>query len=119
MFPEVSPEEAAAMSKLVKLVRLNGLQFNANRDPQVYRRVVGDAFRIQALLAEGGSVRCMLRDAGGQVLATAEIPGGGTFTHELKFDAPGVYVVTLAAERGGEAYAQDLRLDVLEHAWVG
>jgi hypothetical protein len=107
------------MSRLVKLVRLNGLQFNANRDPQVYRRVVGEAFRIQALLEAGGSVRCTLRDARGQVLASADVPGGGTFTHDAGFDAPGVHIVTLLAERGGESFAQDLRLDVLAHAWVG
>jgi hypothetical protein len=107
------------VSQLVKLVRLNGLQFNANRDPQVYRRVVGEAFRIQALLAEGGSVRCTLRDAEGRILATAAVPGGGTFAHELRYDSPGVRVVTLAAERGADACAQDLRLDLLEHPWVG
>jgi hypothetical protein len=107
------------MSRLVRLVRFNGLQFNANRDPQVYRRVVGEAFRIQALLEPGGSVRCTLRDARGQIIASAEVPGGGTFAHDLRFDAPGVHIVTLVAERGGESYAQDLRLDVLEHAWAG
>jgi hypothetical protein len=107
------------MSKLVKLVRLNGLQFNANRDPQVYRRVVGEPFRIQAVLDAGSPVRCTLSDSGGRVLASADVPGGGTFTHELKFDAAGVHVVTLRAERGGDSFAQDLRLDVLAHAWIG
>jgi hypothetical protein len=107
------------VSKLVKLVRLNGLQFNANRDPQVYRRVVGEAFRIQALLGAGAAVRCTLSDATGRVIASAEVPGGGTFTHDVKFDAPGVHVITLAAARGGDSLTQDLRLDVLEHAWLG
>ncbi|HSD42235.1 MAG TPA: hypothetical protein VLD36_10235 [Burkholderiales bacterium] len=107
------------MSKLVKLVRLNGLQFNANRDPQVYRRVVGEPFRIQALLDAGAAVRCTLRDVRGQVIASADVPGGGTFTHNVKFDAPGVHVVTLSAERGGDSFTQDLRLDVLAHAWTG
>ena len=107
------------MNKLVKLVRLNGLQFNANRDPQVYRRAVGEAFRIQALLGEGGVARCALTDAAGRVIASSEVPGGGTFTHDLRFDAPGVHVITLAAVRDGDAFTQDLRLDVLAHAWVG
>lgn len=107
------------MGRLVKLVRLNGLQFNANRDPQVYRRAVGEPFRIQALVDAGAGVRCSLLDVGGRVLAAADVPAGGTFTHSLAFDAPGVHVVTLVAERGGESFAQDLRLDVLAHAWVG
>jgi hypothetical protein len=107
------------MARLVKLVRLNGLQFNANRDPQVYRRLVGEAFRIQALLDAGGELHCTLRDAGGRVVASAEVPGGGTFTHDVKFDAPGIHVVTLGVERGGDSFTQDLRLDVLGHAWVG
>ena len=107
------------MSKLVKLVRLNGLQFNANRDPQVYRRVVGEVFRIQALLDEGATAHCTLSDAGGRVMVSAEVPGGGTFSHDVRFDAPGVHVITLAAVRGGDAFTQDLRLDVLAHEWVG
>jgi len=45
------------MGTLVKLVRLNGLQFNANRDPQVYRRAVGEPFRIQGLVDVGAGVR--------------------------------------------------------------
>jgi hypothetical protein len=107
------------MGKLVKLVRLNGLQFNANRDPQVYRRAVGEPFRIQALVDAGAGVRCTLRDANGQVIIAAEVPAGGTFSHELKFGAPGVHVVTLVAARDGQSFTQDLRLDVLAHAWVG
>jgi hypothetical protein len=105
------------VAKLVRLVRLNGLQFNANRDPQVYRRVVGERFRIEALVAAGA--RCTLRDARGATLAAAELAAGGTFVHELGFERPGVHVVTLTAERNGESFAQDLRLDVLAHAWSG
>ena len=107
------------MGKLVKLVRLNGLQYNANRDPQVYRRVVGEPFRIQALMDAGAAARCTLQDATGQVLVSTDVPAGGTFSHDLKFDAPGVHIVTLVAARNGQSFAQDLRLDVLAHAWVG
>jgi hypothetical protein len=107
------------MRKLVKLVRLNRLEFNPNRDPQAYRRTVGEPFRIQAIVDASAAVRCTLRDARGQVIAAAEVPPGGTFTHELRFDRAGVHVVTLLAERGTESFVQDLRLDVLEHAWIG
>ena len=107
------------MAKLVKLVRINGLQFNANRDPQVYRRAVGEPFRIQALMDAGAGAHCTLQDANGGALVSAEVPAGGTFSHELKFEAPGVHVVTLVAKRDGQSFTQDLRLDVLAHAWVG
>jgi hypothetical protein len=105
------------MPRLIKYVRLNGLQYNANRDPQAYRRAVGAPFRIEARL--GADARCTLRDAQGEIFATAEVPADGTFAHALSFDQPGVHVVTLTAERGGESIAQDLRLDVLAHAWAG
>jgi hypothetical protein len=107
------------MKKLVKLVRLNGLQYNANRDPQVYRRVAGEPFRVQALIQDGAPARCALLDVARKTLVSADVPGGDTFTHDLRFDTPGVRIVTLTATRGSETFAQDLRLDVLEHAWVG
>ncbi len=98
------------MTRLVKLVRLNGLQYNANRDPQAYRRAVGEPFRIEALLAA---------DARWKILAEAAVPAGGTFAHALTFDRPGVHLVTLSAARGADAFDLDLRLDVLAHAWIG
>ena len=107
------------MTKLVRLVRLNGLQYNANRDPQAYRRVAGEPFRIEALIEDGAAARCALSDVTGKTIVAADVPGGATFGHELRFDAPGTYVVTLVVERAGERFAQDLRLDVLAHAWVG
>jgi hypothetical protein len=105
------------MAQLVKFVRLNGLQYNANRDPQVYRRVVGEPFRIEAPV--DADARCTLRDARGKTLGEADVPAGGTFAHTVTFDQPGVHVVTLTAERGADTFAQDLRLDVLARAWIG
>lgn len=107
------------MTKLVKLIKLNNLQYNANRDPQVYRRVTNEPFRIQALLEGEGTARCSLVDAQGKVLAGADVKTPGTFTHEIAFPAPGIRVVTLSIERGAERFSQNLRLDVLDHAWIG
>jgi hypothetical protein len=107
------------VKKLVKLVKLNNLQYNPNRDPQVYRRVAGQPFRIQALLEGAGTAKCIVRDAAGKALVERDVPAPGTFTHELAYDKPGQYLVTLEVSRGGETFAQPLRLDVLEHAWVG
>lgn len=107
------------MKKLVKLVKLNNLQYNPNRDPQVYRRVAGEAFRIQAFLEGSGAAKCAVRDAAGKALVERSVASPGTFTHELAFGKPGQYLVTLEVSRNGETFAQPLRLDVLEHAWIG
>jgi hypothetical protein len=96
-------------------VRLNGLQFNANRDPQVSaggRRAVP----IQALVDAGAGVRCTA-DANGQSSSRRRLPRHIQPRTEVR--APGVHVVTLVAARDGQSFTQDLRLDVLAHAWVG
>src|SRR5437879_3495542 len=107
------------MSSLVKLIKFNNLQYNANRDPQVYRRCVNEAFRIQALLDGSGQARCVLRDVGGNILVEKEVALPGMFTHELSYATPGARVVTFSIEGGGEQFSQDLRLDVMDHAWIG
>lgn len=104
---------------LVKLLKLNNLQYNPNRDPQVYRRCVNEPFRIQALLDGGGEARCVLCDERGETLRESVVTLPGTFTRELAFATPGVRLVTLTVAAGGEQFSQDLRLDVLEHARVG
>jgi len=106
-------------NSLVKLIKLNNLQYNPNRDPQVYRRTVKAPFRIQALLDGEGEARCALRDEKGGALAEAVVKLPGTFTHELSFATPGVRLVTLTVEQSSQKFSQDLRLDVLERAWVG
>lgn len=107
------------MGKLVKLVKLNNLQYNANRDPQVYRRVPGETFRIQAFLAGVGSAQCVLRDASGATIAARDVAPPEAFNVEVAYDEPGQHIVTLEVARGEERFTQDLRLDVLAHAWVG
>ena len=107
------------MSTLVKLVKLNNLQFNANRDPQVYRRVAGESFRIQAFITGSGSAKCILRDASGATLAAQDVTPPDPFNVEVSYNEPGQYIVTLDVVRGAERFTQDLRLDVLAHAWVG
>ncbi|MGB8436812.1 MAG: hypothetical protein WCE38_21405 [Burkholderiales bacterium] len=107
------------MSKLVRLVKLNNLQFNTNRDPQVYRRLPGEKFRIQAFLADAGNAQCTLRDASGAVIVTREVMAPASFEAEVSYREPGHHVVTLEVTRGAERFTQDLRLDVLAHAWIG
>lgn len=107
------------MKKLVKLVKLNNLQFNPNRDPEVYRRCTNDAFRIQALLDGVGQAQCKIVDETNNVLVDKVVSLPGTFTHELSFPTPGVRIVTLEITDNSETYKQDLRLDVMDHAWIG
>ena len=104
---------------LVKLIKLNNLQYNPNRDPAVYRRCVNQPFRIQALLDGASEARCALYDAQGKVVVEKSIARPGAFTHEVAFDTPGTRIVTLTVEGNGQKFSQDLRLDVLEHAWIG
>ncbi|MGH8747241.1 MAG: hypothetical protein ACREUK_12225 [Burkholderiales bacterium] len=108
------------MSKpLVRMVKLNGVQYNANRDPQVYRRTAGEAFRLEVLLDGSGSAQCEVSDEAGGILAQDEVARPGRFFCELKFEHPGTRLVTLRATGGGEQYVQTLRLDLMAHAWIG
>ena len=108
------------MKKLVTLVRLNNLIYNTNRDPQVYRRVPKKPFRIQALLnGEGRAHAQVIVDGEAKARCDQQINLPNTFTCELAFDTPGSRTATLVVESGGQSYRQDLRLDVMEHEWIG
>lgn len=107
------------MKKLVKMVKLNNLQYNPNRDPGVYRRCPNETFRIQALLEGAGQARCKIIDQAGKTVAERIVVLPGIFNHELSFPTPGVRVLTLEVESNAEKFRQDLRLDVLDHSWVG
>ena len=103
---------------LVRLVKLNNLQYNANRDPDVYRRSVGKSFRIQALLVGTGPAKASFT-VNGKVLGEASISLPGRFDCEVAFDTAGTRVGILSIEGNGETFTQELRLDTVEHDWVG
>lgn len=98
---------------MVRMLRLNGLQYNANRDPRAYRRVAGTPFRLQLWLEGEGEARCSVHDEDDRLLAGALEKRPGRFSCELAFDDPGSRVVTLRVAGGGEAWEQTLRLDTL------
>ena len=106
------------MPKLVKLIKLNNLQYNANRDPQFYRRLPEEEFRIQALLGGSGTARGSFV-VDGKPLCESDVRLPGSFDCRVRFDSPGVRVGTLTIEANGETFRQDLRLDVLERPWIG
>ncbi len=107
------------INQLIKMTKINNLQYNSNRDPQVYRRTVNKPFRIQAVLGGSGTARCALRDAQNRIIVEKAVALPGTFTHELSFTTPGIRLVTLSVENNGKQFSEDLRLDVMEHAWIG
>lgn len=104
---------------IVKMIRINSLQYNAGRDPQVYRRVAGQPFRIQVIVAGAGSAHITLADEKGASLVQGDVPASGTFSHELTFAKPGVRIVTITAQQADRSESRDVRLDVMAHAWVG
>ncbi|MHB8551510.1 MAG: hypothetical protein ACYDB8_11195 [Acidiferrobacterales bacterium] len=106
------------MNKLVRLIKLNNLQYNANRDPQVYRGVPRKPFHIQAMLGGQGTARAKV-EIDGTIPCNQSITLPGTFTCDVSFDTPGVRVATLFVEATGESFTQDIRLDVMEHEWIG
>ena len=108
------------MSKpLIKLFSLNGLQYNPNRDPQVYRRCVNEPFRIQVVLDGAGDARCRIDDAQGSPLVDETVALPGTFDCKLAFDTPGSRVVSVRIESSDRSALETLRLDVLERPWIG
>ena len=102
----------------IKQIRLNNLQYNANRDPQAYRRTPGKPFRIQAVLEGSGDARATV-EVDGRMRCEANVALPGTFDCEVGFDSPGSRVATLTVEGGGRTYTHALRLDVMPHAWIG
>jgi hypothetical protein len=108
---------------LIKMIKINNMQFNPNRDPQVHRRTVRENFRIQVVLDaadhNGGDAHCTLHDENNRVLVEKTVTVPGTFDHELSFATPGVRLITLSVAGNGQQSSRDIRLDVLEHAWVG
>ena len=104
--------------KLVKMVKLNNLQYNTNRDPQVYRRVVGNPFRIQAMLDGSGSAKVSLT-CEGKTLKESNIELPGMFSYELTFKDAGVRIATLTVTAGSQSESHELLLDTEAHAKVG
>jgi len=106
------------MSKLVELVKLNGLEYNTNRDPQVYRRVPGKPFRFEVTLRGSGSAQARFQVEGRTAHeSTVSLPGRVDFI--LSFDSPGIRVGELVVEGAGERFQRLIRLDVDERPWAG
>ncbi|MEK8089161.1 hypothetical protein [Thermithiobacillus plumbiphilus] len=104
--------------KLIKMVKLNNLQYNPNRDPQVYRRTPGQPFRVQVMLEGSGQAQMEIR-AEDKTLCNQTVSLPGTASCEVSFKTPGHRVATITVTAGGRSENFDLPLDVEEHAWIG
>ena len=104
------------MTRLVKTIKLNNLQYNPNRDPRVYSRSAGETFRIQASLDGEGTARVQLVDGAGHRLSEASVSLPGMFSQELRYPTPGSRTVTLIVESGGERVVHELKLEVVDQA---
>jgi hypothetical protein len=103
---------------LVKLLKLNNLQYNANRDPAFYRRPVNEEFRLQVMLGGSGEAKARF-SVEGQALCEETIALPGTFDCRFRFATAGTRVAVLAIESASGAYRDNIRIDVLEHAPIG
>lgn len=106
------------MQKLIKLVKVNNVQYNANRDPEFYRRSIDKEFRVQALMSGTGTARGRF-EVEGKTVCEKSVALPGTFECKVAFPTAGVRLGTLVIEGNGETFTQDIRLDVMEHDWIG
>lgn len=104
--------------KLVKLIKLNNLQYNANRDPAFYRRPVHEPFRLQALLGGNGQAKARF-EVEGTTLCEETIQLPGNFDCRFSYDTPGTRVGILTIEGAGQHIRETVRIDVLKHAPIG
>ena len=100
------------MTKLVRSIRLNDLDYHPSRNPRTYGRPAGAAIRIQARLAGGGTAHVELVDAQGNILHAASVALPGEYRHELSIGSAGAHRLTLKARATNKHFSQDLHLDV-------
>ena len=106
------------MSRTAKLIKLNNLQYNPNRDPQFYRRTIDQEFRLQVVL-EGTGTATVRFTAEDTVLCEQSVALPGSFDCRFSFASPGSRVGVLTVEANGAREQQYIRLDVEERAWIG
>ena len=106
------------MENPIKQVKLNQLEYNPNRDPQVYRRVINKSFDLSVRLAGSGSAKVSLI-ADGVTLAESDVSLPGNFAASPSFDSAGTRLGTVTVNKDGESYTTHVRFDVMEHDWIG
>lgn len=101
--------------QLIQQINLNGLEYNKFRDPDNYRRAVGEDYRFKVRLRGSGTATARLA-IDGQKVCEEQVTLPGVFTCTTQFDQPGARIATLTVEAGGETESREITIDVWEHA---
>lgn len=104
---------------LVKLVKLNNVQYNRNRDPQFYRVTPNQEFRVQVFLAGEGQAEISFSIEGDEKKKESLERKDAIFEYCFSFDTAGIRLGQIKVSSGNQEYIQDIRLDVVEHEWIG
>ena len=104
------------MANPIKYIKLNNLQYNANRDPQIFRRVINESFRLQVVLGGTGSANVSVNTAD-QAISSGTVSLPGTFDCDVTFDNAASHLGTIIVEVNGETYTDYVRFDVTEEPW--
>lgn len=106
------------MENPIKQIKLNNLEYNANRDPQVYRRSKNKPFDLKVLLTGTGSAKVSL-SLGNETVSEETVSLPGAFSANPSFDSAGTRVGTLTVEKNNEKIDAYIRFDVLEEDYKG
>lgn len=106
------------MENPIKQIKLNQLEYNLNRDPQVYRRVKNKPFNLKVFLSGTGNASVKLSVAG-EVMAEGNVSLPGVFEANPVFDTAGSRVGTITVSKDGESFESFVRFDVMDRAKVG
>ena len=106
------------MNKLIRSIQINGVEYNANRDPQFYRRTVNEPFSIELSVSGAGRAEATLEIAGeGDDAKSIVLPGRVAW--EARFESAGTRVGRVTVTCDDQSDHRELRFDVEAHAWVG
>ena len=104
------------MANPITRIKLNNVQYNSNRDPQVFRRVINKPFRLEVVLAGSGSANVSLTVAG-KTLSEESVTLPGTFDCAVEFDTAASHLGTINIDVNGETFTDYVRFDVTETPW--
>jgi len=104
------------MTSPIKMIKLNNLKYNPNRDPQVFRRIINKPFRLQVILAGSGNADVSLTVAK-KKLAHETVYLPGTFDCDVSFENAASHLGTITVKMNGETFKEYVRFDVTETPW--
>ena len=90
---------------MIKYIKINGLKYNPQRDPQAYQGAVIALLRIQIALEGSGQARRALHDDCGTPITAETVALPGTFAHDIPYPTAGSRIVTFSVEGGSEKHA--------------